>query len=649
MSPGYLLAYAIAAATASIVLGARHSRLWLGLIASSAGAGCWAALWTLFRNSDWEWRSDFALGGERAHLRLDGVSAIFLALLCVVAAAGAVYGREYWSDTEQPHTAPRGRVAWSAMVSNMGLALLCSNGLHLLVAWELFTLSGYVLITLDRGRGSVRTAGWLYLAASHVAGLCLFAFFASLAARTGSWELEPMTGRTDLAPVFWLALVGFGIKAGLFPLHVWLPSAHSNAPSHVSALLSGVAIKMGIYGIVRFSGWLPVPASAGWVVILLGGFSALAGITFALAQNDLKRLLAYCSVEHVGVIMIGVGAALLASANGNAIWGRLALGGALLHVWNHGLFKSLLFFAAGCVVHAAKTREMSRLGGLWKTMPVTATLFGLGSIAVAGLPPLNGFVSEWLVYLGLFEATTSRTPVAWATVPVAILLATAGALALASFVKASSIVFLGSARTQAALHAHEPGVLMRGPMIVVASGCIAIGLAPALLWQALARAVGSWNPAWAGAPTPEPLRTLGWMHVAFFGTSVLVVLWAQWKLRANGRRRGITWDCGFAQPSARMQYTSGSFAGIVAGWSSWLLRPEHKFRRPRGILPLRSTRVERVLEPVLERILAPIANALMRVALTARRLQHGRLQAYILYLVVGLAGLAALVLAGAQP
>ena len=213
-----------------------------------------------------------------------------------------------------------------------------------------------------------------------------------------------MREQAELAPLFWLALFGFGVKAGLFPLHIWLPSAHANAPSHVSAILSGVAIKMGIYGIVRFSGWLPTPPAAGWVVAALGVVSAVLGVAFALGQHDLKRLLAYHSVENIGIILMGVGFAMVAAAHGQAAWGVLALAGGLLHVWNHGLFKALLFLGAGSVLHATGTREMSRLGGLWRAMPWTASLFALGAAAISGLPPLNGFVSEWLVYLGMFDA-----------------------------------------------------------------------------------------------------------------------------------------------------------------------------------------------------------------------------------------------------
>jgi len=587
-----------------------------------------------------------SLGGELIYLRLDGVSALFLALLCTVGGAGAVYAREYWSEQHYPASAPRGRMWWSALVLSMGLVLTVANGLHFLIGWEVFTVCAFFLITLDRQRPEVRAAGWLYLAASHAGTVCLFAFFSNLAAHTGTWELGPMREQAGLAPLFWLALAGFGVKAGIFPLHVWLPSAHANAPSHVSAILSGVAIKMGIYGIVRFSGWLPVPAEAGWVVIGLGATSALLGIAFAFAQNDFKRLLAYCSVENIGVILIGIGGALLAVTRGDAPWGRLALAGALLHVWNHGAFKALLFFGAGSVLHATGTREMSRLGGLWRTMPWTAGCFALGAIAVSGLPPLNGFVSEWLVYLGLFDAAMSKGPVAWAAMPAAIILAMTGALAMASFAKAGAMIFLGAPRTQAAERAHECGPGMRGPMLVLASVCVAIGLSPIFFWPVIARAVESWRPAWVVVEAPVPLVTLGAVHVALAILALLAVAWLWRKAQANGLRRGLTWDCGYAAPSARMQYVSASFAGIVSGWFRSVLLPERKVRRPRGHFPAEAIRLERVPETVLERIIGPVSVVVMQVSTAVRRLQHGRLQFYILYVVAGLIALGVLVIVG---
>lgn len=649
MTPASLVLLAFVALAMGVVTGAKFPRTWLVMTLIGAIAALGGALSVLLGSLDWEWRSGFPVGGEHLHLRLDGTSALFLALLSVVGGGGAVYAREYWPDDEFPTTAPRGRAWWSALMLSMGMVLLSSNGLHFLIGWELFAVSAYFLITLDRRRPGVRLAGWIYLAASHAGTVCLFAFFATLAARTGSWDLGPMRERAGLASLFWLVFAGFGVKAGVFPLHIWLPSAHANAPSHVSAMMSGVAIKMGIYGIVRFSGWLPVPMEAGWVVIGLGALSALLGIAFALAQNDFKRLLAYCSVENIGIILVGLGGALLARSHGDAAWGRLALGGALLHVWNHGAFKALLFFAAGSVLHATGTREMSRLGGLWRSMPWTAGLFAVGAIAVSGLPPLNGFVSEWLVYLGLFDAVVGKNPSAWAALPAAIMLAMAGALALASFAKAGALIFLGAPRTKPAANAHECGRWMRGPMLALGAACIVIGLAPVLFWPAVSRAVSAWHPLWASAEMPAPLSTLGSAHMALAASLVVagVLLWR--RARTNGLRRGLTWDCGYATPTKRMQYTSGSFAGLAAGWFAWILRPVRKLRRPRGSFPDEAIRLERVPETVLEHVVAPVGGLLIRLSTAVRRLQHGRLQAYILYVAAGLVALGVLVLLGGLP
>ena len=649
MMTGLLLLLAFAALAAGMISGWKWPRLWLGSTLTGNTAALAAAVGVLAGRTDFEWSGGFPLGGEEIHLRLDGLSALFLALLSVVGAAGAVYAKEYWSDHHHPSSAPAGRCWWSGLILSMALVLTSSNGLHFLMGWEAFTICAYFLITLDNRKPQVRKAGWLYLAASHAGTVCLFAFFTTLAARTGTWDLGPLRERADLAPLFWLALFGFGIKAGIFPLHIWLPSAHANAPSHVSAIMSGVAIKMGIYGIVRFSGWLPVPPAAGWVVIGLGAASALLGIAFALAQNDFKRLLAYCSVENIGVILIGLGAALLARSHGDAPWGRLALAGALLHVWNHGAFKSLLFFAAGSVLHATGTREMSRLGGLWKPMPWTAGLFALGAVAVSGLPPLNGFVSEWMIYLGLFEATIARDPSAWAAMPAAILLAMAGALALAAFIKTGSMIFLGAPRTQTAPKARECNWWMRAPMLAMAGICLAIGLVPALFWPAVSRAVGSWHPAWASGIEPAPLATLGRIHPGIALLLILGGLFLWRKTRLNGLRRSLTWDCGYAAPTPKMQYSGGSFSGIPVEWFSWILHPVRKLRRPRGQFPADAFRLERIPETVLEQVILPAGAVVMRISSATRRLQHGRLQSYILYVLAGLTALGVIILLGGAP
>ncbi|MBS0663660.1 MAG: NADH-quinone oxidoreductase subunit H [Verrucomicrobia bacterium] len=646
MTPGPLLLTAIVALAAAIVAGLRWPRAWLGLNLLASAAAFGAALSPLLGGPAWEWFGTVTVGGETPHLRVDAVSGIFLVLIAVVGAAGAGYSREYWSDGLHPASAPRSRGWWSGLVLCMVLVTTVSNGLHFLIAWEAFAVCGYFLITLERKRPAARAAGWLYLVASHAGTLGLFAFFSLLAARTGSWDLGPMRENADLAPLVWLVLFGFGVKAGVFGLHIWLPSAHANAPSHVSAIMSGVAIKMGIFGIVRFSGWLPTPTAAGWLVTGLGATGALLGIAFAFAQDDLKRLLAYCSVENIGIILMGVGGAMLAVSQGDAGWGRLALAGALLHVWNHGAFKTLLFLGAGSVLHGTGTRRMSRLGGLWRVMPWTAGFFLLGALAVAGLPPLNGFVSEWLVYLGFFDAVTAKGTSAWVAMPAVLMLALAGALALASFAKAGGMIFLGAPRTPAAARAHECGRWMRGPMLGLAAICLLIGLVPVLFWPMVARAVGAWHPAWNTMEAPAPIATLGSVQAALAGVIVVVAAGLWWRTRANGLRRALTWDCGYATPTARMQYSSGSFAGIGSGWFSLVLRPVRHWRRPRGVLPAGAFRLDRVPDVVLARVLTPMSDLILRCSTAVRRLQHGRLQDYILYVVAGLAVMAVLVSMG---
>lgn len=644
MTPAPLLLVAAVGTALGILLGRFAPRLWLGVTLGAALAALAAAGSVLAGGAAWDWRSSFSLGGQPLHLQLDGLSAFFMALLCVIGGTGAWYGSRYWTGAEHPNSARAGRMWWSVLLLSLGNVLLTANGLHFLIAWEIFAISAYFLITLNRQQSEVRAAGWLYLVASHAATLALFAFFASLAAQTGSWELGPMKDHPELTPLFWFALFGFGVKAGLFPLHIWLPSAHANAPSHVSALMSGVAIKMGLYGLIRFTGWLPTPPAAGWVVATLGVVSAVLGVAFALGQHDLKRLLAYHSVENVGIILIGIGFALVAAQQGHPAWGGLVLAGGLLHVWNHGVFKALLFFGAGSVLHATGTREMSRLGGLWRLMPWTTGLFALGAAAIAGLPPLNGFVSEWLVYLGLFDATISHTSAAWAAIPAAILLGVTGALALACFVKVCGVVFLGAPRSRAAARAQECAPAMRGAMLVLALACVAIGLAPVIFWPFVARAAAAWQPTLTDLEPPASLQTLGWVHLALAGTALAGAAWL-WRHVAHRRfTRALTWDCAYAMPTPHMQYTAGSFAATINEWFAWGLRPERHAQLPVTIFPASASLNEHTPETVLEKIVQPVAWLILRGAHVVRRLQHGRVQFYLLYLLTALGALAALVL-----
>lgn len=629
---GALVCLAIAGLVLGGIGGAWDARFWISCTLLGTLSGLGAAATVLVPGQSWTWRGP-ALGGEQLFLYLDGLSALFLVLVCLVGGLGALYSMEYWSEKHAPRSAARGRVWWNCLVCAMAFVLLCANGLHFLLAWELFAVSAYFLITLNNAQREVRKAGWLYLAASHTGTMVLFAFFCALAAQTGSWELGPMRDHARLAPLFWLALAGFGVKAGLFPLHIWLPSAHANAPSHVSAIMSAVAIKMGVYGIIRFSGWLPVSAPASWTVLWIGAISALLGIVFAAAQTDIKRLLAYCSVENVGIILAGLGLCLVSAHTDNAPWGQVALGGALLHTFNHCVFKSLLFFGAGAVLHATGTRNMSRLGGLWKPMPWTAGSFLLGAAAVAALPPCSGFASEWMLYLGFFQGIAHQGPAT--LIPIVILLAAAGALALAAFLKVTAILFLGAPRTKPAIHAKECGWTMRAAMVFQAGLVCLVGLFPAQAVRPLLWIVDTWGVSWISQPQ-IPVPALGQVHRALFLLLLGVLLLAPRFLRRRGLRRSPTWDCGYAVPTARMQYTGASFSEIAARWFSWILQPQRLSQRVRGYFPRHALLSSQIPETVLEKIVVPSTAAVLALGDGAVKMQHGRLHLYILYIFAGL-------------
>jgi len=513
-------------------------------------------------------------------LRLDGLSAMFLAQIFAIAPLGAVYGSDYWSQRDHPADARKLRLFYGLLTAGMAVLVVADNAVLFLIGWETMALSAFMLVTTEDSVEAVRRAGYVYLAATRIGTLSLLAMFAVLHAAIGTWSFAvPPGGLAVGGPataVFVLAIIGFGLKAGLMPFHVWLPDAHANAPSHVSAVMSGVLIKMGIYGLVRVCSFYEHPPIAwGAALLVLGVLSGVFGVAFAIGQHDLKRLLAYHSVENIGIITMGLGLAVLGRAAGAPEIAALGLAGALLHVWNHGLFKALLFLSAGSIVHATGTREIDRLGGLAKRMPRTALAFLVGAVAICGLPPLNGFVSEFLVYLGLLRAVGGERIWLWGALG-ASALALIGALAVACFVKVFGAAFLGQARSDRVSRAHESGLAMTAPMGVLAASCALIGLLPVAVRPVLDQAFVSWAPEMALARAPLAAAPLGLLSIA--GASLLALLVAGSLALARLTRqaravRAVTWDCGYAAPSARMQYTSSSFAESLVGLFAWALRP----------------------------------------------------------------------------
>lgn len=573
---------------------------------------------------------------------VDPLSAFFLVPIFLVGGLGSIYGLGYWAPARHPRSVRMLRLFWGSLVAGMGILVIARHAMAFLFGWEVMALSAYFLVSAEDHRVEARSAGWIYLVATHVATLTLFATFALWRSATGSYALRPVAADAiDLATMnvlFFSALLAFGLKAGMMPLHFWLPAAHANAPSHVSAMLSGVVLKMGIYGLLRFLSLFPAPPLAwGGVILVLGAASGLFGVVFALGQHDLKRLLAYHSVENIGIILMGFGLALLGRSTGRPELVLLGMAGCLLHVWNHCLFKALLFLGAGSVVYATRTQEIDRLGGLAKAMPWTAATFLIGAVAICGLPPLNGFVSELFVYLGLLRAMVSNEGGSVAAVAVAPLLAAVGALAVACFVKAFGAAFLGSPRTVAASRAQESPTTMTVPMAVLAACCTLIGVCPLLVAPMLERVTVTWMPELAVGRLSHlaslvPFQAVSAMaFVLIVFTAVLVFLTGRGILST---RWSGTWDCGYARPTSRMQYTASSFAQTIVGLYGWVLRPQVHAPAVHGLYPQRAESRSHVDDAVLDRLLLPLARAVELSFGWFHRFQRGLTQHYVLYVLI---------------
>lgn len=579
-------------------------------------------------------------------LGLDPLSAMFVLPIAVVCGLAAIYGGSYLRHSSGHKNLGAAWCFYVFLTASMVLVVTARNAMLFLFAWEAMTLASFFLVMFDDEQEPVQRAGWTYLVASHLGAAFLFAMFVLLG-RKGSFDFNQLatTGNADV--LFLLAVVGFGTKAGLMPLHVWLPEAHPAAPSHVSAVMSGVMIKMGIYGLLRMLTILgPPPAWWGWLLIVAGASSGILGVLFALAQHDLKRLLAYHSVENIGIITLGLGVGLLGVSYHQPAMAALGFAGGILHVLNHALFKSLLFLGAGAVAHVAGTRDIDRLGGLLKSMPVTGATFLVGAAAISGLPPLNGFVSELLVYVGAFGALTgdgATLPVAVAALVVIGSLALIGGLAAACFTKAFGAVFLGEPRSEPVHKPHDPDVFLRGPLILLAVACVLIGAAAPLAPQLLAPTVATFlkgEPPAAVADALAAGRTA--LTAVCCGSAALAVIvgflaWLRWRLLA-GRDVGEagTWDCGYAAPSARMQYTASSFAQPLVEVFRVFLGTKTHVHSPNVLFPDRADFHSDTPDVFRDRLFAPLFAAFRWTAYRLRGLQQGRIQLYVLYIAIAL-------------
>ena len=586
-------------------------------------------------------------GGALA-LGLDPLSAFFLIPVAALSALAACYGVAYLEHADTR----RARLVWccfDALVAGMLLVLVARNAVLFLVAWEVMSLSAWALVAFGRRGAESQRAGWIYLVAAHAGSGALLLLFALLSGSAGgSWDMASLArGGHAGPPAAWLlalGLLGFGVKAGVVPLHVWLPEAHAAAPSHVSALMSGAMVKLGLYGLLRLATLVgPLPAGAGLVLAGLGLAGALLGIALALGQRDLKRALAYSSVENLGLIAFGLGLAAWGSARGEPALATFALLGALLHVWNHAAMKGLLFLAAGGVLHAAGTRDLERLGGILRRMPVTGAGFALGALAISGLPPLNGFASEWLLYRGLLGFGLGASgAAAFASFLAVALLVLVGGLAAACFVRLLGIAFLGEPRSAEAAGAREGGGLLWGPPVLLAAGCVALGVLPA----AAVRLAGPVADQVLGAAIAGPER-LG--HAAEALAPVGVLAAATWLSLALGaglvaasllrrpRARDATWGCGYAAPSPRMQYTARSFSELLAERIlPRALAPRLRIEPPRGALAARASLSSEEGDPLTRGLYQPLFGALASRFARLRALQQGNAHLYLTYFLAAI-------------
>jgi len=510
-----------------------------------------------------------------AHFRVDALSALFLTIVNLGAAAASVYGLGYGRHESVPH---RVLPFFPAFLAGMNLVVLADDAFTFLVSWEFMSLASWALVVAHHRVSDNARAGYVYILMASFGTLALLLAFGLLAGPNGSYAFAEIRAE-PLAPwlaalVLTLVLLGAGSKAGLVPLHVWLPLAHPAAPSHVSALMSGVMTKVAVYGFVRVVFDLLGPPSWWWGLVVLGfgGGTAVLGVLYALMQNDLKRMLAYSTIENIGFIFVGLGLALAFEANGILDATAVALTAALFHAVNHTLFKSLLFFGAGAVLTATDERDMERLGGLIHRMPMTAVAFLAGCLAISALPPLNGFASEWLTFQTvLLSPQLPQWGLKLLVPAVGALLALSAALVVACFIRAFGITFLGRPRTSSAAQARDVDRWSLAAMLAFAALCLVLGALPGLVIDGLAPVVqglaGSRMPAQTAMPwlSIVPLAEgrssyNGLLVLLFVAASASLAAYAIHRFASREVRRAPAWDCGFPDPSPATQYTAGSFA-----------------------------------------------------------------------------------------
>ncbi len=625
----------------------RHPRL--ANIMGSGGTvlgcaiGLFPAVMTLWTGQTSKFHLSWQIPFGSFSLQLDALSAFFLFAILFLSAVAAIYGNTYLRDYQKRKNLGASWLFFNVLVASMAMVVVSHNGMLFLMAWEIMSLASFFLVTFEDEKESVQKAGWFYLIATHIGTAFIFILFILLSHQEPSLDFDQFTpsgmnGGASLAGLaFLLSVIGFGTKAGFMPFHVWLPEAHPAAPSHVSAVMSGVMIKTGIYGLLRTLTFLGQPEPWwGWVLIAIGLTSGVLGVLFALAQHDLKRLLAYHSVENIGIIALGLGLGVLGLALNQPVLAVLGIGGGLLHVLNHALFKGLLFLGAGAVLHATGVRNIEKLGGLMRHMPWTGALFLIGSFAICGLPPLNGFVSEFLIYVGAFTGA-GLSGVSLSSIGVIAGLAAIGGLAAACFTKAFGIVFLGEPRGIPSREVHEIGWGMKIPMLLLAIACLSIGFMAPLVISAMTPVIAAVTGLLqndigahlAGSILPlQRVTALSCFFILILG----LLIYARRRLLSGGTPgQAGTWDCGFLRPTARMQYTASSYAQPLTAMFGFFLQTHRELQAPEGLFPAEAALGTHTDDIFTKKLFQPLFRGIEQLLLQLHWLQQGRVQIYVLY------------------
>jgi hydrogenase-4 component B len=580
-----------------------------------------------------------------AHFRLDPLAAFFLVVVGLGSAGSSLYALGHGRYEHEPQ---RVLPFYPVFLAGLNLVVVADDAFSFLFAWELMSLASWALVMSHHRETGNAHAGYVYIIMASFSGLALLLCFGLLAGPTGGYSFDamraahPTPGIAALALV--LALIGAGSKAGIVPLHAWLPLAHPAAPSHVSALMSGVMTKVAVYGFVRIAFDLLGPPAwwSGTMVLAVGGVTAVLGVLYALMEHDLKRLLAYHTVENIGIIFIGLGLALAFGANQLPVAAALGLTAALFHVFNHSVFKSLLFFGTGAVLTATGERDMDHLGGLIHRMPKTAFAFLVGCVAISALPPLNGFVSEWLTFQTiLLHPDLPQWGLKLAIPADGALLALSAALAAACFVKAFGVTFLGRPRTRAAADAREVDSFSLAAMFGFAALCLLAGILPGAVIDLLAPVTqmltGASMPtqldvAWLSIVPVESARSSynGLLVFLFIALSASLAALVVRRFAAHGQRRAPAWDCGFPDPRPETQYTGASFAQPIRrvfGAVVFRTRETVTMPPPGDIAP---ARIEKhISDPIWDTLYAPVAGAVWHLSLLLNHLQFLTIRRYL--------------------